>query len=112
MYKENQYLEHWKAFSDYLCWKNLNCEILELHSLTMPFDGKPARYVFDKPYQILVLSRNNWSNIAMHIGKNCSVWYTDGSKMDASTGNGICCPDEHLKNQIVVNYVRHLIVCT
>ena len=71
--KRFKYLGHWKAFSDYLSWNNLNCEILEHPLLIMPCDGMPARYVFDKPYQVLVLSRNCWSNVPIHIGKNYSV---------------------------------------
>ena len=57
--KRFKYLGQWKAFSDYLSGKNLNCEILEHPSLIMPYDDMPARYVFDKPYQVLVFSRND-----------------------------------------------------
>ena len=53
----------------------------------------PVRYVFDKPYQILILSRNDWSIVPMHPS---SVWCTDDSKMDKSTG--ACCPDEDLRS--------------
>ena len=63
----------------------------------MPCDGMPVRYVFDKPYHILVLNRSDWSAVPVHSGKKCSVWYTDGSKMDKGTGAGACCLDEHLR---------------
>ena len=48
----------------------------------MPCDGMPVRYVLGKPYHILVLTRNDWSSLPLHSGGKCSVWYTDGSKMD------------------------------
>ena len=92
--KRFKYLGYWKTASDSLSGKNLNCEILEHPQLIMPCDEMLARYVFDKPYPALVLSRNDWSNVPIHIGKKCSIWYTDGSKMDKSTGAGVCCPDD------------------
>ena len=52
--KRFKYLEHWKAFSDFLFWKDLDIEILDHPLLSMPCDGMPVRYVFDKSYDILV----------------------------------------------------------
>ena len=37
--KRFKYLGHWKAFSDYLSWKDLDTEILEHPLLSMPCDG-------------------------------------------------------------------------
>ena len=51
-----KYLRHWKAFLDYLFWKNLVAEILEHPLLSMPCDGMPVRYMFDEPYHIMVLT--------------------------------------------------------
>ena len=95
--KRFKYLRYWKAFSDYLSWMNLDREILELSLPIMPCDGMLIRYVYDKPYQILVPSRNDWSSVPMHPNKKGSVWYTDGSKANKNTGVGVCFPDEHLR---------------
>ena len=92
-----KYVGYWKAFSDYLSRKNLVKKILEHPLLTMPCDGMPARYVYDKPYHILIPSRSDWSTVPMHSGRKHSVWYKDGLKMDRNTGAGVYCPDEHLE---------------
>ena len=63
----------------------------------MPCDGMPAKYVYDKPYHILIPSRSDWSIVPTHSGRKCSVLYTNGSKMDRSIGAGVCCPDERLE---------------
>ena len=91
-----RYLGHWKACLDYLSRKNLDGKILEHPLLTMPCDRMLVRYVFDKPYQILALSRGDWSVVHMHAGRKYSVWYADGSKMDKGTYADVFCPDKHL----------------
>ena len=93
--KRFKYLGHYRAFSDYFSRKNLDAEILEHPLLNMPCDGMPVRYVFDKSYHILALTRNDWSTVPVHSGRKCSAWYTDGSKIDK--GISACCPNEHLR---------------
>ena len=43
--KRFKYLEHWKAFSDYLSWTNLDRKILEHPLPAMPCGGMPAFYI-------------------------------------------------------------------
>ena len=73
--KRFKYLLHWKFFLDYLSWKNLDREVSEYlllgDSITMPCDGMLTRYVYDKPYHIPILSRNDWSTVSMHPGRKC-----------------------------------------
>ena len=54
--KRFKYLGHWKPFLDYLSWKSLDRNILEHSLLSMSCDRMPARYVYDKPYHILLPS--------------------------------------------------------
>ena len=63
----------------------------------MPCDSVLARYVYDKPYHILIPSRSDWSTVPTHFGRKCSMWNTDGSKMGRNTGAGVYCSDERLE---------------
>ena len=49
-------------------------------------------YDFDKPFSTTILEREGWSIEKLHIGKNDSVWYTDGSKTEEGTGFGVYGP--------------------
>ena len=48
-------------------------EILEHPLLSMLCDRMLVRYMFDKPYCILVLTRNDWSTEPVHSSRKCSA---------------------------------------
>lgn len=48
---------------------------------------------FDKPFEITILGRNEWSMDKLRLDIGTITWYTDGSKMDSGTGSGIYGPN-------------------
>lgn len=88
-------LGYWKSYSSYLSWKDLNPEILGHHLYCMFSDEVPLRYVFNIPFKVCFPTRHDWNTDSVKL--DGSTWYTDGSKMAAGTGAGVCCPMQDIK---------------
>lgn len=89
-------LGHWKDYSKYLSWGDLNTKVTEHHLFNMPCDVMTVRFGFYKPFKIHFPTRIEWKT-DLPINTNTIVWYTDGSKLNNSTGAGVFCPMDETK---------------
>ena len=82
----------WKDYSKYLSWGLLTSRLSGLPSFVMPSDSMALCYAFQKPYEVLFPTREDWLKSPSWLKGNCSVWYTDGSRLNLHSGAGVCCP--------------------
>ncbi|XP_055714248.1 uncharacterized protein LOC129808495 [Phlebotomus papatasi] len=69
-----------------------NVLINEINSnpiLSMVSDKMTPSYRIDKPFNVLIAEASEWQSIHNSIEQSALVWYTDGSKMDDSSGAGV-----------------------
>ena len=91
-------LGHWKDYSRYLSWGDLNSNVLTHPFFDMPSDGLLCRFTFDRPYEVLFPSRDDWNKVPSFFKDHGIIWYTDGSKLDKYTGAGVCCLSDGTKS--------------
>lgn len=69
-----------------------NSMLDECPDFEAPIDKTIPHFRFDRKFEVLIPSREEWSNSTVHCSNNGTTWFTDGSKSSTSSGAGIYCP--------------------
>lgn len=71
-------------------------------NIEMPHDCITPTYRFDSSFKSAVPSREEWVNGSVAIESDATIWFTDGSKINNSSGAGIYCPDRGMSYSICI----------
>ena len=58
-------------------------------TLLMPSDTIERTYVFEKPFEVIIPTRDEWNEYTFNQTNNDLVWFTDGSMKDNLSGLGV-----------------------
>nr|XP_042913339.1 uncharacterized protein LOC122273325 [Parasteatoda tepidariorum] len=59
-------------------------------TLLMPSDCMERKYVFERPFEVVFPTREEWDNNTIDTKNDDLIWYTDGSKKGNLSGLGVC----------------------
>ncbi|XP_071037911.1 uncharacterized protein [Parasteatoda tepidariorum] len=59
-------------------------------TLLMPSDCMERKYVFERPFEVVLPTREEWDNNTIDTKNDDLIWYTDGSMKGSLSGLGVC----------------------
>ena len=75
-------------------------EFPEYELVSTLLDVMPTKYIFKRPYRVVIPDRSLWLNGELNLETEAHVWYTDGSLMNGRVGAGVYGSETSIKKAL------------
>ena len=65
-------------------------KIINDTTLLLPSDTMEKTHIFNRPFEVVIPTREEWNESIFYRNSNDLIWYTDGSKKNSLSGLGVC----------------------